>query len=90
VSIKRTCTACPSQWEGRTDDGRDVYVRFRWGGLSVGIGDGLDNAIRNESYRWDDYDGLNGWMTYAELKTHFTDEIEWPASDGDDREDLWA
>ena len=31
-------TACPAQWEGRTDDDRPVYVRYRWGYLSVRVG----------------------------------------------------
>jgi hypothetical protein len=28
-------TANPSQWSGKTDEGRDVYIRYRWGVLSV-------------------------------------------------------
>ena len=34
----RTCIACPSQWEFFTFDERPVYVRYRWGYLSVRIG----------------------------------------------------
>ena len=37
--IKNLHTACPSQWEGETDDGQDVYVRYRGGELSIEIGD---------------------------------------------------
>ncbi len=33
-----TCSACPAQWEGRTDGDRPVYVRYRWGYLSVRVG----------------------------------------------------
>ena len=50
-----TCLACPSQWEGITDDGESVYIRYRWGHLSVSvsgtkifsrqIGDGLDGVL---------------------------------------------
>src|SRR5215472_834378 len=28
----------PSQWEGLTDDGECVYIRYRWGHLSIGTG----------------------------------------------------
>ena len=35
--IKNTCPACPSQWEGKTDKGRDIYIRYRWGYLTVQI-----------------------------------------------------
>ncbi len=31
-------TVSPAQWEGRTDDDRPVYVRYRWGYLSVRVG----------------------------------------------------
>lgn len=37
--LERTCIACPSQWEGETEDGREVYVRYRHGRLSVEVGD---------------------------------------------------
>jgi hypothetical protein len=37
--LKHTCGACPSQWEFYTFDNRPVYVRYRWGFLSVSIGE---------------------------------------------------
>jgi len=37
VSFERTCTACPSQWEGKLHDGRMFYVRERHGQLSVNV-----------------------------------------------------
>lgn len=45
VELKQTCSACPSQWEGSTDDGRCVYIRYRWGTLEVGIGETKGDAI---------------------------------------------
>ncbi len=33
-----TCSASPAQWTGRTDGDRPVYVRYRWGYLSVRVG----------------------------------------------------
>ena len=33
-----TCSACPAQWQGRTEGDRPVYVRYRWGYLSVRVG----------------------------------------------------
>ena len=42
VELAKTCSACPSQWTGRTDDGKWVYVRYRWGWLSVSVGEGDD------------------------------------------------
>lgn len=46
----QTCSACPSQWEGITEDGRSIYVRYRWGTLTWGFGDTLDAAV-DESIR---------------------------------------
>jgi len=45
VELTKTCKACPAQWEGQLDDGRVIYVRYRWGGLSVGMGATLDDAL---------------------------------------------
>jgi hypothetical protein len=36
--LEQTCGGCPSQWEFYTFDNRPVYVRYRWGFLSVSIG----------------------------------------------------
>lgn len=33
----QTCGACPSQWEASLKDGRMLYIRYRWGCLSVRI-----------------------------------------------------
>jgi hypothetical protein len=37
-SIKQTCSACPSQWEGLLEDGRPIYMRYRWGALTIHVG----------------------------------------------------
>jgi hypothetical protein len=39
VKIRQTCVICPTQYEGKTDDDRPVYIRYRWGYLSVRVGD---------------------------------------------------
>jgi hypothetical protein len=84
VALTKTCTACPSQWEGVLEDGRAVYVRYRHGELSVGVGDGIDEAVRNGSTDealYADYvgDGLDGFMDFEELKVHLYGLLEFPA-----------
>jgi hypothetical protein len=37
--VVRTCHACPSQWEGTTNEGKRVYARYRWGFLRVDVDD---------------------------------------------------
>lgn len=38
-TIRQTCIACPTQYEGWTDDERPVYIRYRWGHLSIRVGE---------------------------------------------------
>ena len=37
VSITQTCSACPSQWEGKLEDGRMIYIRYQYGGLTIRV-----------------------------------------------------
>lgn len=45
VSLEQTCGACPSQWEGKLEDGRFVYARYRYGHLAVTAADSVNMAI---------------------------------------------
>ena len=51
-NLIQTCELCPSQWEGNLEDGRMVYVRYRWGRLSVMAShepsDDVDDALEGE------------------------------------------
>jgi hypothetical protein len=85
VALRKTCIACPSQWEGALDDGRVIYVRYRHGRLSVGTGDDIDAAIRNASSDNALYadcvgDGLDGFMDFKELRTHLHGLLEFPTN----------
>lgn len=49
--LVQTCGACPAQWEFRTFEDRPVYVRYRWGYLSIrigGAGEDIDSAVAGE------------------------------------------
>jgi hypothetical protein len=80
TEIKQTCTACPSQWEGKTDDGQFIYVRSRHDYLEISLGSTIDDAI------WGDKrtvvvsmdDNAAGWLEYDELKKLTADKIDWP------------
>lgn len=83
--LKKTSLACPSQWEGVLEDGRAVYARYRWGELSVGVGDGVDEAVRSGMSDQALYadpvgDGLDGYMDFEELKAHLHGLLEFPAT----------
>ena len=80
--LVKTCEACPAQWEGYTDDDRKVYVRYRWGHLSVRLGDIGDTAefagIRGEEIFGKQIgEDLHGVMSYDELKELTKDIIQW-------------
>jgi len=45
VSFKKTCSACPSQWEGTLKKGQMFYIRYRWGGLSLRISPKSTNNV---------------------------------------------
>ncbi len=84
IALRKTCLACPSQWEGTLADGRAVYARYRGGALSVGIGDDIDEAVHNgmsDQALYAEYGGgcLDGFMDFEELRTHLYGLLEFPA-----------
>ena len=76
--LKQTCTGCPSQWEARTvDDDRPVYIRYRYGYLSVDVGppggsvfDAIDAGMKDGEYMGaqigQEWDGFISWPQVQE------------------------
>ena len=72
-TLTRTCYACPSQWEGVTDDNRQVYIRYRHGSLSVSVGESGDEdemaGVRGTCiFARPIGDAFDGMLEYADLK----------------------
>lgn len=75
TKLIRTCSACPSQWEGETEDGRYLYIRYRWGRLRGGVYKSDIDFIKNGG----DYNLLvkiltetpDGYMTTKEMMPYF-------------------
>ena len=74
VALDQTCGACPSQWEGRLDNGQRIYVRYRWGRLQLGVGPNIDAAVDATIKPGDDNyaekqigHSLDGVLTFGEL-----------------------
>jgi hypothetical protein len=71
--LRRTCIACPSQWEGRINDDRSIYIRYRWGELTVRVSMSDANAVRAETCLYEDDIGLRtgdclgGYMDTGEM-----------------------
>lgn len=72
VSLTQTCSACPSQWEGKTANGEEVYVRYRWGHLNVDI-DGVTKFSKQLDYGDDHFEMEGFGRTKGEWKK--SDEI---------------
>jgi hypothetical protein len=87
-TITKTCEAAPAQWEGRTTDDRPIYVRYRYGFLSVQLGPpggDLASAIRTEAFLGAQLGGeLDGVLSYDELQAATAGEIAWPEEESPD------
>jgi len=81
--IEQTCFACPSQREGYTDDDQCIYIRFRWGFLSVRIGSPGDKSdfagVRGkEILRKQLGDSYLGFLEYEDLVKAASEIIQFP------------
>ena len=63
IWLTQTCEACPSQWEGELEDSGLVYIRYRYGNLTVEV-DG--ESILDFSFGG----GMDGVMDLETLITH--------------------
>ena len=83
-NIKNTCGACPSQWEGNLDDGRMIYIRYRWGYLSIRVSNNPSNdvydAVDGEEVfgKQVDEGGWAGVISYEAVKQLTKGIIEFP------------
>jgi len=71
TELKQTCTACPSQWEGKAEDNSHFYARYRWGTLRVE----LEQRVMITKQIGDD---LDGHLSYEALKSHVCSMFELP------------
>ena len=72
ANLIQTCSACPSQWEFKTDGERNVYARYRWGCLSVRVSEKSDGdaVLGVEILRLqlgDDFNGVIDWGAVEKL-----------------------
>ncbi len=87
--VVKTCEACPAQWEGITDDNRQVYVRYRWGCLSIGMGSKDDMseyaAVDGEEILSIKHGrNLDGTLEYSGMKCLSAGIVEFPESESVD------
>ena len=79
----------PAQWAGLGwyggDDPLAVYVRYRWGGLQVGIGPTLDDAVDNEFIVKEIGHDMDGVLSFEAL-CQAIPEVQWPDEETADDE----
>jgi hypothetical protein len=78
--LAQTCGMYPSQWEGETADGQHVYIRYRGGWLSVGVGNTPDAAVDDEDTFGIDVDastGYDGIMEESEMMDLTASVLDW-------------
>ena len=69
AELRKTCAACPAQWEGMTEDGMAIYIRYRWGFLSVSVG--IETIFCQRAG-----DSLDGYMEDDQLREHLRGVLE--------------
>lgn len=77
TQLEQTCFACPSQWEGEAEDGRYVFIRYRFGYLSATVSNGLEDH-GEYVFAQQVGDAFDGVMEYDELKVHLAGAMELP------------
>ena len=87
-TLAKKNSAAPTEWEGITDTGRGIYVRYSGGELTIYLGDpdnGPELAEANgrlillKVVELDDFNA--NVMNLADLKTHTAGFIDWPAEE---------
>ena len=83
VSIKQTCLASPSQWQGKTKHGKMVYARYRFGTLTVSVShsktDNLSEAVTGlKIYNKDLGSEYDGYLSYLDLIAQTHHLFHWP------------
>lgn len=54
IELEKKCSGCPSTWEGKTEDGKNFYARYRYGKLTAE----LNNEIFFQKQLKGEYDGI--------------------------------
>lgn len=91
MSAHRSCIACPAQWDGRTDDGRLVYARYRGSHGYVSVAPAGDESefaalpptgsvvVEFERINEDPQRaGWDGWMEESVLVAITAPFVTWP------------
>lgn len=81
TELRRTCRACPSQWEGKIGKRGSIYIRYRWGWLRVWKSDEVE-AWRTGRLVFEENIGgpWDGFLKNEEMQTHLADGFRFEGS----------
>lgn len=78
--LRQTCSGSPSQWEGWTDKLEPVYIRYRWGHLTVTIGEvgqEIKEMYGENNFLSEDIDSkFDGVLSFEELKKQLEGKLD--------------
>ena len=74
-SLEKTCFACPSQWEGQLENGEYIYIRYRYGSLSFGSGDTIEEAVVNSEFVKSIGGELDGTLSTSDMLNELNLEL---------------
>jgi len=78
--LRQTCEGCPSQWEGWTDKHEPVYIRYRWGHLTVAVGEvgqEIKEMYGENNFLSEDIDSeFDGVLSFEELKKELERKLD--------------
>lgn len=74
LTLERYGSACPTQWDARTEDGRELYIRYRWGRLRAGF-----HTTQWWDWIYEEYVGPPGdrYMTTEDMMRHTAAILDW-------------
>ena len=75
--VRQTCGISPSQWEGQTVEGVSLYIRYRWGRLTVHSPFDEQTFMDEPLLSIQLGDEYDGEMDTREMREHTGDTIKW-------------
>ena len=83
VKIDYAGGACPYQLEGKTSDGKWIYIRYRGGNLRYVVAESKTQWMKSKKDSWYDYskkigDDFDGYAEHENIYPHLKEHIEFP------------
>jgi hypothetical protein len=91
IEVAQISHACPTEWEGITDDGRHIYVRYRFSNFSVQIADTRRKASKGyELFRAKIGEEMSGTMGFDQMRDVTARIIQWPEVESEPKPEEWT